>query len=120
MNTLIIPQGMLGHFEGESLIDSMLRAVGEKYSEDKDAEWAGKYGTNYENELFAMCKFCWCEKEDCKVCNGELPNFHYKPLDFKLSWYKYIGRGVEMNKTLTQTEILEMANTLLKEKELEK
>ena len=38
----------------------------------------------------------------------ERENFWYKPKDFKLSWYKYIGRSMEMNKDLTDEEIIKM------------
>lgn len=41
-------------------------------------------------------------------CPVELPNFWYKPLDFRVTWYKYIGRDTTTNKTLTQTEFGKM------------
>lgn len=73
------------------------------------------YGQDYENEVFKMHPFCWCEKDDCGYCAGigampsllrevgnvkyneseRLPNFLYKPSGFKLWWYKYMGRGEE-------------------------
>lgn len=44
---------------------------------------------------------------------SKAPNFWYKPLDFKVWLYKYIGRGVETNKTLTREEFESMkANCL--------
>lgn len=43
------------------------------------------------------------------------PNFWYKPTDFKVWWYKYIGRDMETNRQLTQIEALEMMNRLLGE-----
>ncbi|MFA5307415.1 MAG: hypothetical protein WC365_08260 [Candidatus Babeliales bacterium] len=27
------------------------------------------YGTNYENEVFMLHQYCWCEKNDCPWCN---------------------------------------------------
>lgn len=83
------------------------------------------YGNDFENEIFMMHPFCWCEREDCGWCGSigampqlardvlgvkfaesdRLPNFWYKPLDFKVWWYKYIGRGMEMSETLTQIEL---------------
>jgi hypothetical protein len=73
------------------------------------------YGVSYENDVFMMHPFCWCEKDDCGWCAGigampkllrdvynvkyaeseRLPNFLYKPTGYKLWWYKYIGRGEE-------------------------
>lgn len=63
------------------------------------------YGQYYENEVFKMHPFCWCEKDDCgynvKYNESErLPNFLYKPSGFKLWWYKYMGRGEEQSGTL--------------------
>lgn len=54
------------------------------------------YGYNYENSTFMMHVFCWCGNDDCDWCNGDAPNFWYKPLDLKIWWYKYIGRGMEV------------------------
>ena len=70
------------------------------------------YGANFENETFMIHRYCWCEKEDCPWCGGDAspfaqaryfggdptqraPNFWHKKSDFKVWWYKYIGRGME-------------------------
>ena len=45
---------------------------------------------------------CWCESEDCKWCNEEEPNFLYKPTKASISWYKYIGRGQEIDGKLQE------------------
>ena len=78
------------------------------------------YGQDYENEVFKMHPFCWCDKDDCGYCAGigampsllreignvkyseseRLPNFLYKPSGFKLWWYKYMGRGEESSGSL--------------------
>lgn len=78
------------------------------------------YGQNFENDVFMMHPFCWCERDDCGWCAGigampqlmreignvkyneseRLPNFHFKPSNFKVWWYKYIGRGMEQKGTL--------------------
>jgi hypothetical protein len=52
------------------------------------------YGANFENDVFMIHRYCWCEKEDCPWCEGEEPNFRYKPTGATISWYKYIGRGM--------------------------
>ena len=28
------------------------------------------YGQDYENEVFKMHPFCWCDKDDCGYCAG--------------------------------------------------
>jgi len=78
------------------------------------------YGAYYENDVFMMHPFCWCEKDYCGWCAGigampqiirevgnvkyneseRLPNFLYKPSGFKMWWYKYIGRGEEYSGNL--------------------
>lgn len=80
------------------------------------------YGCEYENDVFMMHPFCWCEKSECPWClsclcefeeRGEggvtveacrncieqperAPNFLYKPTGARAHWYKYIGRGMEV------------------------
>jgi len=70
------------------------------FSEDCHGGLGGQYGYgfDYENEIFMMHPYCWCEKDDCKWCDGNAPNFYYKPEpDFiQIWWYKYIGRSMEM------------------------
>lgn len=52
------------------------------------------YGVDYENDIFMMHPFCWCENETCRWCGEEdAPNFLYKPTGGKVWWYKWIGRG---------------------------
>lgn len=55
------------------------------------------YGVDYENDTFMMHHFCWCEEDSCRWCGKEkAPNFLYKPTGTKIWWYKYIGRGEEI------------------------
>jgi hypothetical protein len=104
---IAIPNGMMGP-DKDYLVDAMIRAIAEHYAED--GEWADKYGTNIETEIFSMHRFCWCEGEDCPYCWDEFergprkPNFHYKPTDFRVDWYKYIGRGMSMNRQVSIPE----------------
>lgn len=95
----IFPAGMFGP-DKDYLVDAIIRAIGEYYA--TEGEWADKYGTDVDNCVFSMHHYCWCESESCKWCGEEhAPNFHYKPLDFKVWWYKYIGRGTEFNKNIS-------------------
>lgn len=76
-----------------------------------------RYGVLIDNDTFSMHPFCWCEKETCPYCGKEnQPNFHYKPTDFKVWWYKYIGRGMEMNKNITSADCALMLSACLQEK----
>lgn len=149
---IIVPAGMFGPSDYDSALDKILRAIAVSYSTDK-GEWAEKYGTNFENEVFLMHRFCWCDAEDgsCLWCihgdhpdferllserfgsegGGEYdyqrhrarhyydpPNFWHKPTDFRVRWYKYIGRDVETNKPVTE-EILTALSSLIQDPVLE-
>jgi hypothetical protein len=110
--TIITPSGMFGGGDG-SAVSNMLCAIGEAFGEP--GEWASKYGTRVENEVFTMHPYCWCERDDCPYCWDESergkrhPNFHYKPTDLKVWWYKYIGRSMETNRPVTRKECANIA-----------
>ena len=54
------------------------------------------YGADFENDVFMMHQYCWCDREDCKWCGeSHAPNFLHKPSGSEVRWYKYIGRGME-------------------------
>jgi hypothetical protein len=79
------------------------------------------YGENFENDVFMMHRFCWCERADCPWCrdceceydsdaervvkqcdnckNSEprAPNFLHKPSGAEVRWYKWIGRSMEVS-----------------------
>ena len=81
------------------------------------------YGVDFENDVFLMKRYCWCEKDDCLWCAvndeklekklfkrfgdkvwanwGYAPNFWHKPSGFMIRWYKWIGRDMEFNKKIT-------------------
>ena len=42
-------------------------------------------------------------------------NFHFKPLDYYVSWYKYLGRSQSCNKKLTDSEYLFMVKRCIEE-----
>lgn len=54
------------------------------------------YGANWADQVFMMKPYCWCDGEDCPWCAGDAPNFHHKPSGLKVRWYKWIGRGMEV------------------------
>jgi len=108
-------------------VESGLYTLTETISINTDARLSGGmlggefgYGADYENEVFMMHPFCWCEEGDCGWCAGigampqllrevgnvkyseseRLPNFLYKPTNTRVWWYKYIGRGMEQKGTL--------------------
>lgn len=66
---IITPPGMFGATASDDVIDTAMRVIGVGFG-DPD-EWPSKYGTNYENDVFMMHRFCWCDKEgECPWCTG--------------------------------------------------
>ena len=117
----------------EDAISSGLRAITQRLQEVTGEGPYGVlggdngYGVAYENEVFQMHPFCWCERADCPWCVGceceverqggdwvttkecknctegndlRAPNFRYKPTGATVHWYKYIGRSMEVEGTL--------------------
>lgn len=102
---LVMHEASLGG-PSEDFIDIALRLIGIGFGPEGD--WCSKYGCDFENDVFAMSRYSWSDC-DCGADDGEeelphspdccleKPNFHYKPTNFRLKWYKYIGRGMEAN-----------------------
>ena len=109
---ICVPMGAFGRNEHDTALDAFLRDFAEKHC-DPVMEWGEKYGTDYEDNKVRMHHYCWCEKDDCGYCNKTEPNFWYKSLDFKVFWYKYIGRSMETNKKLSKKQFKEMRKDLL-------
>ncbi len=69
---------------------------------------AGNDAEEYENETFLFKSFCW----GCNICKqGEdncRPNFIYKPTGFSISWYKYVGRGMEIHGATSKKQWLKI------------
>ena len=55
------------------------------------------YGAYFENDVFMMHPFCWCDRDDCCGERVSVPNFLHKPSGTAVHWYKYIGRGMEVD-----------------------
>lgn len=82
------PVGAFGESNSDTTLDWMLREIGRIVSPDPDGEWATKYGSAFENDVFLMHPYCWCEKEGecpwctgcgtyedtCQACSGPLPH----------------------------------------------
>lgn len=130
---IITPRGMFGGGADDDLIDMALRVIGVGFGEDGD--WNAKYGANFENEVFLMKRYCWCDQPECDWCmHGDQPdfdarlaarfgttdyqghrlrryydppNFWFKPDDFRVTWYKYIGRDMAANKDNVSGDFLE-------------
>lgn len=95
--------------------DELIRLVKVIYGDDSDArDLIGEYIY----DIFEMRSFLWdcdedCDEDDegnkdyskCKL-NGwcAKPNFHYKPTDLQITWYKYPLRSASCNQKLNLNE----------------
>lgn len=98
--------------DDDYLLDAVMRTIAKNWASKE--EWAEKYGTNIDNDIFMMHKFCWCESPSCSWCNDNAPNFFYKSTRFEVRWYKYIGRDMTTNRKISDTECADMLVRCLK------
>lgn len=56
------------------------------------------YAIAFENDIFSMVPYCWCEQDECPWCSEGAPNFLHKPSGATVHWYKRIGRGMKVSK----------------------
>lgn len=40
------------------------------------------YGENYENDVFLMHRYCWCERDDCKWCSNNACGCHDSGMEY--------------------------------------
>ena len=70
-----------------------------KYQKEYDSPFDNT-GNSYKNDTFEVEAYSW--NDDC-----EQPyNFKYK--DIEISWYKYLGRDMTINKKVTPDEAIKM------------
>lgn len=83
---IILPKGSLTEYEeGEDISNGLrylTKILFKKKGEIPSFGLGGEsgYGIDFENSVFKMHPFCWCEKEDCPWCSGcDCPesSFHY-------------------------------------------
>lgn len=67
-------------------------------------------GTEFKNEIFEVISYDWREDYD----KGIIQPYNFKWRDFEVKWYKYLGRGMECNREISNDEIDVMLNECLK------
>lgn len=67
---VFVPVGFFGESDADTSLDWMLREIAKAVSTDS-AECSDKYGATFENDVFLMHPYCWCEKQgECPWCTG--------------------------------------------------
>jgi len=99
-------------YEVPPYVTSGLVALGEMigHSRSKDAEEAWSLdpcnnvgpSANFQNEIFAMRSYCWCDGEVEGHDEGCPVNFETD--DFRVSWYKHVRRGASCDRHLAAKE----------------
>jgi len=107
------------HFAGRERLSKFY-----SFKSAKAKELSAKYGFDTEVGVYVHCNCeydvqdkAWHEEnthtEECPV---DKPNFQHYESGFEVRWYKYIGRGMELNKNLNAAEwpliLLECANSV--------
>lgn len=88
----------------DDFVSSNLRLLTAKICSNNDSDYiyglGGEfgYGENFENNVFMMHRFCWCDEDYCQWCNGDAPNFLHKKSGATINWYKWIGRDMNVSK----------------------
>ena len=96
---MIIIMPKIDEDEISDLLRQLTKDICTKTGADHGAGLGGEfgYGVDYENDVFAMHQYCWCDQDDCPWCAGDAPNFLHKKTGATITWYKYIGRGMEIS-----------------------
>ena len=105
----------------QNALSNGLRQLTRAIVEKRPERWRGGllgghygYGAAWDDEVFSMHHYCWCDKDDCPWCGydeerdhaGGAPHFHHKATGFKVWWYKYIGRSMETKGGCDWAEVL--------------
>jgi len=68
--SIVVPHGALGASDNDDLLEVILRKIAVAASKDARGEWAEKYGTSFENNVFMIHPYCSCEGDDCPWCGS--------------------------------------------------
>lgn len=76
----------------------------------KEIDPFGNYGDDYIGKVFEVKSYDW-SSEGKSI--DDIFNFKWR--DFKVCWYKYLGRGMEYNRKISNDEINLMLNECINE-----
>jgi len=64
---------------------------------------------NYKNKIFEVISYDWSEDYE----SGIIQPYNFKWRNLEVKWYKYLGRGMECNRQISNDEISTMLNECL-------
>lgn len=82
-------------------IEDGLRFLGDAIEEIVGANPADNSGERFKNDVFEMNAYYWGDDEEF-----EGPNFSCD--GFEVRWYKYLGRGMEVNQDISREDFASM------------
>ncbi len=89
--------------EGLRFLGELVRGL----CQNSDATPIENCGDSFENDTFALRAYCWCDGEG-EHENGCPPNFEYKTTNYRVTWYKHLGRGDSSNADMSKLETAHM------------
>lgn len=69
-------------------------------------------GEEFENPVFKLVPFSYDSFEEDSGDDGW--NFVWKDNNYKISWYKHIGRGMKFSRSMSYTEFVKMRDDCIK------
>ena len=86
---------------------------------------ADYWAETYDNDVFSTMRYYWgdctCDVGDgvdpvghSPKCLLAKPNFHYKPIDYQLQWYKYPLRDSWASHDLTEVEFINIIDDCIR------
>lgn len=106
----------MGDEELKNLLKYAITLIISAYNEVVRDEYSTEILENFKFDSFHVNRYCWCGEEGCESC--EEPNFYFKPYDLSVSWYKHVGRSMDIDyeeQEITPTMIITMITDCVSE-----
>lgn len=90
-------------FDTPCYMDAALEFLASMFFDDKNISRENPFrntGYSWENDIFEVHAYDWDE--------DHIQEYNFKYGDIKVSWYKYLGRGMSINREVTPEECWEM------------
>ena len=87
-----------------SIDHELCRVMGNRLQKEYDSPF-GNTGNRYECETFKAHAYSWAD--------DVTQEFNFAWRDLRVSWYKYLGRGMSVNRAVTPDEIDTLLNDCL-------